>query len=46
MWQIMVDYGKEIEKSRGHRKLPCGTPHPTCLTIEKLPLNKTFILDR
>jgi hypothetical protein len=32
----------KIEKSRGPRELPCGTPHFTCLTLEKLPLKKTL----
>ena len=32
----------KLEKSRGPRELPYGTPHFTCLTIEKLPLKKTL----
>jgi hypothetical protein len=31
---------KEIGKSRGPTELPCGTPHFTCLTLEKRPLKK------
>ena len=32
----------KIEKSRGPRDLHCGTPHFTCVTLEKLPLKKTL----
>ena len=32
----------KIENSKGPRELPCGTPHFTCLTLEKLPLKKTL----
>ena len=32
----------KIEKSRGPRELPYGTPHFTCLTLEKLQLKKTL----
>ena len=32
----------KIEKTRGPRELPCGTPHFTCLTLERLPLKKTL----
>jgi hypothetical protein len=32
----------KIEKRSGPRVLPCGTPHFTCLTLEKLPLKKTL----
>ena len=31
----------KIEKSSWPGELPCGTPHFTCLTLEKLPLQKT-----
>ena len=29
----------QIENSRGPGKLPCSTPHFTCLTLEKRPLS-------
>jgi hypothetical protein len=32
----------KIEKSRGPRELPCGTPHFTCLILKKVPLKKTL----
>jgi hypothetical protein len=32
----------KIEKSRGPKEMACSTPRVACLTIEKLPLNKTL----